>query len=368
MSKSVAQRLTAVFDLAFALTAALNLPWMVGQIARDDSWVTGLCFYIPSFFLATAFLGFCVVYALCKRWRRCLLAVALFVPPCAFVAFVENRFSRPEIAARPDALSLVHWNVGGKLRRNGTRRVLLSHRADAYVLSEIDDRATVQEFRDALGGPYQALEFGNMAVVAKGAVRSRGWLLNHHGAKAHSVIWEFAGHSLTLCVVDLPSNVLIPRAPLLREVVGLIVRERPDLVIGDFNAPRRSRALAALPLGYQHAYDTAGCGLSYTWPVPFPLYALDQCIHAPRMIPLRYELLSSIRSDHRRQVLRFIVGPAQGRPVAPVEVVSSFRNPQRVHGKVPLDFVVANRPDWRYVKQWVEPSLTTSATAPVPTR
>jgi len=73
----------------------------------------------------------------------------------------------------------------------------------------------------------------------------------------------------------------------------VLVEYRPDLVAGDFNAPRRSRAISPLPAGFAHAYDLAGCGWSYTWPVICPLYAIDQCIVSNSVRPIRYELGAS---------------------------------------------------------------------------
>lgn len=302
-----AERLAAIRDRVFRLAALLFPFWLVGQAARDDSWLTGLCFYIPSAFLMVAYLGFGLAYALGKRYRRSLLALVLGVLPLGFVLFVENDFFRPRPPARSDAVRLVHWNVGGKLRPSGEQRVLLAERADVYVLSEKGNDLPVQQFRDALGPSYQARVFGNLAVVAEGDVRSRGWLLNRDGAKVHSVAWEHEGWSLLLFIVDLPSNVLVARAPLLREVVALIERDRPDLVVGDFNAPRRSRALTRLPGGYRHAYDSVGRGWGYTWPVPLPMYSLDQCIFSGRIEPVRYGLVSTTRSDHRYQVFDFLL-------------------------------------------------------------
>jgi hypothetical protein len=159
--------------------------------------------------------------------------------------------------------------------------------------------------RDALGAGYESRQFGNLAVVGAGSVRAGGWLLNSGSAKVQSVTWRRAEDRATLFVVDLPSGIHIARDPLLREVNGLIERFRPDLVVGDFNAPRRSWALSALPSGYGHAYDVVGSGFGYTWPVPAPVYALDQCILSPRILPARYELRSSRHSDHRLQVLEF---------------------------------------------------------------
>lgn len=75
--------------------------------------------------------------------------------------------------------------------------------------------------------------------------------------------------------------------------------------VGDFNAPRRSLAFSQLPTGFRHAYDAAGAGWSYTWPVPVSFLAIDQCIIGPRLKLVHYELQSTWMSDHRLQVVDF---------------------------------------------------------------
>lgn len=61
---------------------------------------------------------------------------------------------------------------------------------------------------------------------------------------------------------------------------------------------------AALPDGYAHAYRTAGGGCGYTWPVPLPVYAIDHCLHGPRVEPIRYHLGTGA-STHRYQMFDF---------------------------------------------------------------
>lgn len=110
---------------------------------------------------------------------------------------------------------------------------------------------------------------------------------------------------MSFLVVDGPSAITVPRDPWLRELNELIAQRRPALVVGDFNAPRESRSLCELPDGYRQVYHSVGSGWGYTWPVPVPMYALDHTIHSPDIVPVRYELYSSLCSDHRRQVFDF---------------------------------------------------------------
>jgi vancomycin resistance protein VanJ len=288
--------------LAFLL--GLTSVWAVGQVLRDSTWLSGLCFYVPSPFLAVVLMAAVLFFLAVGRRRSALLAFVLVVPPLGVVLCVENQLVRSE-SAPPGPLRMVHWNVGRTLHRPGVRAFLADRRADLYVLSEIPDVQSVEQFCDDLGGNYRAEVFSNLAVVGRGRVVLLGRLMDRDGARAQVVGWEYDGHSLLLLVADLPSDIRVPRDPLLRELNEHIRRHGPDLVVGDLNAPRRSRALGELPPGYQHAYDSVGSGVGYTWPVPLPIYALDHCIHGRRVTPTHYTLRSSVHSDHRCQVLDF---------------------------------------------------------------
>lgn len=278
--------------------------WAIGQFGRDSTWLGGLCFYIPSPLLAIGFVAVALSSAIRKHWQATILAASLAVPPLCVVILVENHWSkRTEIPAN-DPLRVVHWNIAGHLER-GTRDVLKARHADLYVLSEIPNAVTIESFARELGEAYESATFGNLAVVGSGRIQAEGWLLNQHGKRVQKVVWHAADREIVLLVVDLPPDVRLHRDPMLRQINELIERHQPDLVVGDFNAPRRSWGLSELPAGYRHAYDTAGSGWGYTWPVPIPVYSLDHCLHSNAITPIRYSLATSIHSDHRLQMFDF---------------------------------------------------------------
>jgi endonuclease/exonuclease/phosphatase (EEP) superfamily protein YafD len=292
-------------NLGFALSLALVPVWGVGQLARDRAWLTGLCFYIPSAFLAVLLAGWALYHLAGRRRKSAALAAFFALPPLAIVLLIENHFGalRPAATAS-QSVRLVHWNVQDRLSA-GARQALIAHRADVYVLSEIPGDEAVEFLRAALGGEYESQIFGNLAVIAAGHLRADGWLIDRQGLQVQALAWEHAGRETSLIVVDGPAAVIVSRDPWLRELNELIAERRPALVVGDFNAPRRSRALCELPAGYRHAYHSAGSGCGYTWPVPIPMYSLDHAIHSADIVPIRYELYSSLYSDHRRQVFDF---------------------------------------------------------------
>lgn len=290
--------------------------WALGQLTRDANWACGLLFYIPSPLVVATMIIAAVVHFRAHRPRRATVLIALALAPLAAVLFAENRFfARPEPATTnisPSApLRVVHWNVmSGRLGWDAITSDLRDRHADLYILSEIPDSLDTERFAAKLGPEYRCVRFPPMAAAARGGFASGRWLVRRRTGRIARVVWTSDRGRLTILAADLTSRLGVARDPLLRELVELIREERPDLVAGDFNAPRRSRALAELPAGWTHAYEAVGRGWSYTWPVPCPLWAIDQLITGPRIQPLRYELDSTLRSDHRLQSLDFLTTPS----------------------------------------------------------
>jgi len=285
------------------------LAWGGGQVFRDRSWVTGLCFYIPAPALAALLLATAGWALVRRRWTRATVFVLMAVAPVFFTAVVENQWVRADPSEAPSASSrLVHWNVfRGRLGWGAVAARLREEKADVYVISEMAEDIGAAKAAADVGSEYQGRIFSGLAVFTRGGLAAERRLLRAPGIKVHEIRWRDGDTDLKVFVADLSPGLLNWRDPRLRRLVGLMRSERPDLVVGDFNAPRRSRALCPLPDRYVHAYEAAGAGWSYTWPVPCPVLAIDQCIVGPRVVALRYELESTAYSDHRLQVLDFAV-------------------------------------------------------------
>ena len=290
-------------------TWLLWISWLTGQFFRDATLPTSLLFYIPSpvVFLAMSACGY---YAWRSNTKHMARALAVFAfAPALFVLGVENRFGKGhERTFSGDTLRLVHWNVfSGQTGWDGLVGDLHRCRPDLCVLSEIPKETDIQSTAVSFGQGYSGIRFSNLAVVARGSLQDGAWLQHHNGVKAYGVLWHSLQGMCRVLVIDLDSTLLLAREPRLLAVRKMMVDWDADIVVGDFNAPRRSRALSPLPSGFVHAYEAADSGWSYTWPVPCPVYAIDQCILGQRISPVRYDLESSWRSDHKRQVLEFTI-------------------------------------------------------------
>lgn len=280
--------------------------WLFAQLARDIHWVTGLLFYIPTPLFALILAGLTA-----RAWHRGdqargMLLLLLTFLPVLFVVCVESNLLRgARLPARKTALRLVHWNVFEV--KSGWGRILASVGpldADLYVFSDVS-KPLAKGLFDA---DYTIVRIPNMAILARGRMETPRPLAATGSLLVYTMPWYIDGQVLTVFAVDLASDPELARPPRLRRLAELIATFQPDLVVGDFNAPRRSRHLTPPPAGYVHAYDAAGGGWSYTWPAPFPTLAIDQCLLGPRLRPQVYCLRTSPWSDHRQQILDFAVG------------------------------------------------------------
>ncbi|MEO7793438.1 MAG: endonuclease/exonuclease/phosphatase family protein [Thermoanaerobaculia bacterium] len=315
MSTGRPARRTAALPFGRTLGLCLFAVWAVGQLFRDLTLVTAWAFYLPSALVLGALLLLAAFEALRRRRRRAMLLLALALAPVAAVLAFENRWlPRSHPLAGTADLRVVAWNVADFPRGVERAAALLRPlEADLVLLSEAPGKPP-QELEHQLGGGLRLTPVGGMAIFTREAPLEVEWLARESELQVALVRWPVAGRTLGVLAVNVISSPRVPRDPLLARVVEMIERHEPDLVLGDFNAPRRSRALARLPAGFRHAYDAAGFGWSSTWPAALPLLAIDQTIVGPRLAVRDYTLRTTRISDHRLQLteLDFAVPPAGG--------------------------------------------------------
>ncbi|MCP4642873.1 MAG: hypothetical protein GY851_20665 [bacterium] len=288
----------------------------MGQVVQDRTWLTGLFFYLPSPLVAAGLLLFAVLlwYAARRLGRiryLALLVAASAVAPALATVFVDHQWTAPPVTATREqhSIRVVHWNIWyGRLGWKRVLEDLITVDADLVMLSEVLPEADLDRLAAVFDPPYTAHRAGNMVILARGNMTPPR-RLGTKPARVYEVDWdvESAETTLRLFMVDVPSNPLVKRVPALADVARFMEERHPDLVLGDFNTPRRSRGLAHLPAGYVHAYEAAGRGWSYTWPCPLPMLSIDQCILGPRLVPVSYELRTLSASDHRMQVADVVI-------------------------------------------------------------
>jgi vancomycin resistance protein VanJ len=278
--------------------------WGVGQIFRDRWNSTAICFYLPTILVSAWYLLAVVVASVRgNRPRRRAYATALALT-LGVVLFLENQWQEP--ATEPiteEPLLAMHWNVNaGAGDWGGVLEEGIAIDADLVVITEPAYRLSPADVPQ-----YQLMKFDEFAIVAKGELSGTRSLENDRHLDVAIVDWQSRQGPLKVMLCDIKSYLRNSRHRALGIIHQHLEREQPDLVLGDFNAPRRSWRLAYLPTGYQHAYHAAGAGWSGTWPYPLWLYSLDHILCGERIVPLRYDLISAPPSDHARQEFSFDV-------------------------------------------------------------
>ncbi len=289
-----------VHRATIAATGSLCAVWFAGQILKDRTWLTGLMFYVPTPLLAgwLLLLGISIL----RRTPHSKLWAALLAFPLVFLLCAENHWRR--VSTPPTGvttLRLVHWNLcRTAMGWDAQRTVIESLQPDIIVLSE-----TTADVAEADFPGFDILRMQGMLIAARGRLTASRSLVRGRVLEAFQIRCELSTGPLDVMIADMTSNLNVHRDVYLQPLLKVMRDLQPDLVVGDFNAPRRSLAFSSLPNGFRHAYDAAGSGWSYTWPVPVPFLAIDQCILGSGVIPAAYQLRSTLLSDHRIQILDF---------------------------------------------------------------
>lgn len=293
--------------------------WSLGQIFRDESADWERFFHLPAPVVVAAGMVLMALCAISRHRRLGHVAAVFLVWPLAIVLAYDNHWLHPRnpvSASHPTSpLRLFDWNVWhGMGGWNNVLATLDRERPDILVLAEYtpSDPDHDQHHLGSLNSLLLSWGWEVPQTFASGSllIASRFPMLHTKRLRLPSSdcllvdLEDDAGETLRLLVLDLPSGLRAHRDPLLRKVNAVITKTQPDLVVGDFNAVRQATQLQPPPPGYRHAYDAAGSGWSYTWPVPFPVLAIDQCVIGRRIEPIDYTLGTGA-SDHRWQRLDF---------------------------------------------------------------
>ncbi len=312
-----AARLTALVG------AAVLLVWGLGAVLTDESHWSQYVWWVPSWpVLVLAWISWGVSAALGAlstrlggAFVRPFLLVACLVAT-VWVALVEWRLYRVvRVGGAGDPVRIVHWNLAQAPGRPDLAQAVLDLDPDIAVVanprrdehfeplltgltrigdSEDPARPTFARFgRFAVASTFPIVRSGE-APLHRLADTDREWVTWwDHGRIAFfefdaSARYPDLGRSLVVWVVDLPSDPRLWRMDVMREArraidmwagpakapnaVGLWRPAdapggfpAPDVVVGDFNAPRGSASLDLIVDGLTEAHSAAGFGPDASW-------------------------------------------------------------------------------------------------------
>jgi endonuclease/exonuclease/phosphatase (EEP) superfamily protein YafD len=311
---------------SWLLFAPLWIAWGLGQYHGDQTAKWEPFFHLPAPLVLCGGAAILAISRLARARRSLLLAILLLIWPLEHVLCVDNHWRQPVPNAswsENSKLRVLHWNMWhGEGGWEPILHTLEREQPDILILAEYGGRngSETQTFlsklsdrhRDWSGKRPQFHLTGSLLVCSRLRIDRAETVTLPLTEGLQVDLRTEDGTELRLLALDLPSSLRGHRDPLLRRVNDLIRSFQPDLVLGDFNAVRRATQLQRLPPGYRHAYDAAGSGWSYTWPVPVPVLAIDQCLIGPEIEAIEY-VLGTGPSDHRWQRLDFRPQPNEAR-------------------------------------------------------
>lgn len=328
---SVAYMGVAILSIAFSwLFALMAQPHLPASFAPDDE--------APREMMKFPRVG--------QRTRLCAGVLLLIVSLNSF--FFEYGMHRSlQSAGSAETLRVTFWNAATDFMDDYADR-FVSTQATLFALANPAAYCEWEKLRLAAGPTSDARRFGRLAVVSPWKITKWGGTsLNITGAKerrfgdqsffdrgvamfAELDATERFGRPIIVWIVDLPSDIEIPRKRMLSEAnaalgafTGPVLTTggngldeqieaprgfpKPDIILGDFNTPRGSRSLKSLTGDLYHAYDRAGHGLMFTWDRERPLVAIDHIFVNPSFDVVKYESWDLGRGRHLAQIAEIVV-------------------------------------------------------------
>ncbi len=266
-----------------ALVVACWLAAAVDWVVRDRWIWAAVVFYATPPSLLGVFSLTLAGFGWKRKQKRAFVSSAVLLGVVLVGLWVLENF-RSEIShgAPPNSIRVLFWNVGrgdfGSWEEISQQLNLFD--ADVIALAEATaDEVQTVEFWQSRLPKYQPLPLGGgLLVLAKGQIGSRGAATLAGGGRFRRVAVKVRAVELDLILADIISSPLRSREPPLRKLAEVLAaqRNRPTLVVGDFNTPPNSVWFDDWRTEWTHAWDVSGEGYRATWPLPVPILTLDQ--------------------------------------------------------------------------------------------
>lgn len=215
-------------------------------------------------------------------WKTTKQTYALSLLLCSIFLFchVDERrglLSSP-VTAPLSSLRVITWNWGGSGQQGLAQLIKLE--PDIILLQEVPSKTVLQELAKAT--KLELLSSPEAAILARGPIRRLSQGVHHVKGLWEGRVLVSLRLSPPLMRFDIwsPNNwetYSSKRKERRESLEGILSRETPELVGGDFNVPAGDGALSPLKkLEFQDAFATAPRGSGNTAPSYLLLHRIDQ--------------------------------------------------------------------------------------------
>lgn len=321
-------------SLAYGLAAALLLSfsWLVAQAAQP---------HLPASFAPEGSEQFKMMSVpRAARWPR-RAGAAAFAVLSAHAVLVEHHSLRGMNApdSTPQSVRLVFWNAATDFMDDYASRITYL-KPTMIGIANPAAYAKWDELRAEVGPDSDAQRFGRLAFISPYRILAWGGTkLGVSGAdtryfdgkpsvdQGEAMFVELDaeadfGRPIVVWLVDLPSDLHLPRQRVTREAMATMLSfsgptyirgtsgvdeqvpgrpqgfPSPDIIMGDFNIPRGSDSIRTITRDLRDSYEVAGWGLKPTWHRQYPMVAIDHVYISEVMRALRYDAINVGAGKH----------------------------------------------------------------------
>ncbi|MDG2422620.1 MAG: hypothetical protein P8M22_01440 [Phycisphaerales bacterium] len=297
----------------FLLSAVILLVgWIIGVIFSDQWTWTQWLSWIPELILVPAGLCWLAGISLVQRWRRHWQpAVLMLVLGPALFLFMNWKPSGPTDIGSPEGITITQWTLGTILENEDEfARPLIEINSDISILEGGRRVRWSKPIKEWLGSDHTPLSTGIFSIFTQlpvDTLRSIIWAEGIYAAKFVVSGPGFETTPLKILLIDLPSDPNRSRwdiAIRLKELLAKVSMEDVDLIIGDFNMPSNSAALASLFPGYKDAWAISGNGWGPTFPREWPIARLDHVLVGPTVEVTSIRTINPGLGRHSLQIIQ----------------------------------------------------------------
>jgi endonuclease/exonuclease/phosphatase (EEP) superfamily protein YafD len=250
-----------------------------------------------------------VAAAIASAHRKARLTWGISSFACA-VAWLGFSWVNSPASAEPSQLRVVSWNAEHPKRRlPEVIAIARAFEADLLGITETESTAPAdaEKWRSAFPGFNVRTLPGFMLFITRGEILSTSRASLADRGRVNVVDIRINNRPLTVFFVEFNANPLRSRRPAFQALEKILDEhvQASAIVMGDFNTPLDSVHFAGLRSRMAHTFETAGHGLSETWPIPAPVLALDHIWATPSLRALRCSHAWEPISDHRAVIAEF---------------------------------------------------------------
>ncbi len=298
----------------FAQAILIVLAWLLGLVLTDRlAWSQWLWWIPTQAVIASSALAFIFAFIPGESKRlwlwRSSISMFVCVVVIGYFMFVEHRMLESvKRIDRGTTLRIMHINASRGYEDTAGQIGATIDRIepDVIIFSFAWWSTNRIANASAFGSAYQTVARRPFSILSRLPIIESREIVNNEGvAIAFARVETAPGRTMTILMIDLPSDPHIRRMDLAQKVRGWLNdadAPDPDLVIGDFNITRGSASLDVLFPGYAHAFATAGVGYGATFPAT-PIYHIDHTLHSEDQQIVQYYICDDSLGPHRAQVI-----------------------------------------------------------------